>query len=258
MALKLFWLIREIVGSQKDIARDILLFITAYMPLQARQDLPTELVPRPLQKQNQQLSRTNLHVIAHSMGAQAGMLIATHAPDLFASLTLFDPAMFPGGPLGKKLQSIPKSMYCRGLDFQHDSKSSLLSQLKSNKRTRSWDPRIQEIFAEHGLVESPSGGLQLTAHPRLELALYFDGATSTQCYDRFADLALPLNAIMPNRPLAVPANMVEEDIGKLPGKTRLTWVPNSTHQLPLEHVDLCAELVAAWLRDLSQGEKAKL
>lgn len=186
------------------------------------------------------------------------MLVAIHAPDLFASLTLFDPAIVPGGPIQRKLVPVPKAAYCRGLDFQHESKSSLLSQLKRNKRTRSWDPRIMEIFAENGLVEHPHGGLQLTAHPRLEWALYYDRATCTQCYDRFADLSLPLNAIMPARPFAVPAKMLEEDIGKLPGKTRLTWVPNSTHQLPFEHIDLCAELVAAWLRDLSQGAKAKL
>ncbi|KAM0718765.1 hypothetical protein Q7P37_005836 [Cladosporium fusiforme] len=246
-------------GGEKDIARDIMLFVTAYLPVNAGQDLPSELIPRSLSEGNLQLVRPNLHVVAHSMGAQSAMFIAAHAPELFASLTMFDPAVIPAGPIEEAYTHVPTEKFCKGLDYEHESRDSLVSQLKANRRTRSWDPRIKEIFAEHSTIPNSQGGLQTTAHPRLEWALYRnEKGTPSQCYSRFGDLKLPINAIMPARPFAVPAKMFEADLAKLPQKTRLTWVPNTTHQLPWERVDECAELVAAWLGEMSKGEKARL
>lgn len=236
-----------------------MLFVTAYLPVKTEQDLPSELIARLPSDEDLQLVRADLHVVAHSMGAQAAMLIATHAPELFASLTVLDPAIIPSGDLQTKFASLPTEAFCKGIDFHHESRASLLSQLKSNKRTRSWDPRIRELFVEHNTIPSAHGGLQLTAHPRLEWALYYyENGTPTHCYERLHDLKLPLNAIMPGRPFAVPAKMFEEDMAKFPQKTRLTWVPKTTHQLPFERPEECAVLVASWLGEMSKTAKAKL
>lgn len=246
------------IANEKDIARDLMLFVTAYLSLQATQDLPAELEPRTLNGDGRQLVRQHLHVVSHSLGAQSAILMAAHAPGLFASLTVFDPAMIPDGKIREAFVKMPKDVLCLGIPFAYRTRADFEAQIARNRRTRTWDKRIAKIFVEHAAVEADQGTLVLTGHPRLEWALYYDQETPTQCFDRLSDVRTPFNAVMPSKPFAVPAKLLEKQFSKFPQKARLTWISDSTHQLPFEHVDRCAESVVDWLGDLQGDVSAKL
>lgn len=237
-------------GNEKDIARDILLFVTAYLPLTPAHALPEALVPRQPTSYGQQPVRTNLHVLAHSLGAQSAMLAAAHAPDIFSGLTVLDPAMIPPGKINTAFTKLPKDVLCTNIQYRHCNRESVATALRSNKRTRGWNERAMEIFTQRGVLADPEGGVRLVAHPRLEWALYYDQETPAQCYDRLTDISIPFHAIMPARPFAVPPKQLEADVGKMSGPTKITWIANATHQLPFERPDECVRAAALWLTDL--------
>ncbi|KAH8178472.1 alpha/beta hydrolase family protein [Sarocladium implicatum] len=244
-------------GNEKDITRDLLMFITGYMPLDARQDLPHNLEFRRPGPTGAQPVRQNLHIMAHSLGAQAAMLAAAHAPEVFASLTVMDPAMIPGGKIQGIFKKFPRDVFCTGIKAEYKNKEEVLAEVKQNKRTRGWDERVSRVFAEHAVVDGGRGTLRLAAHPRLEWALYYDKETPTHCYDRLKDITTPFNAIMPLKPFAVPPNMFEADVGNMAAQTRITWLPGTTHQIPFEKVDECASLTAAWIKDQVSRSREK-
>lgn len=260
MTCKAHWmqLTQSAIASEKDVARDLLLFVTAYLPVHATQDLPSELVPRTFSGHGRQLVRHDLHTVSHSLGAQSAILMAAHAPQLFASLSIFDPAMIPDGKIRQAFVKMPKDILCLGIPFAYRTRADFEAQIARNRRTRAWDQRVAQIFVQHAAVETDDGALLLTGHPRLEWALYYDQETPTQCFDRLSDIQIPLNAVMPSKPFAVPAKLLESKLARLPQKTRLTWIPDATHQLPFEHVDRCAESVVDWLGGFGTGVSAKL
>ncbi|KAJ5322695.1 hypothetical protein N7452_010984 [Penicillium brevicompactum] len=238
-------------GNEKDITRDILLFVTAYLPLTAAQVLPEQLVARQPTLQGPQPVRRNVHVLAHSLGAQCAILAAAHAPDIFASLTVMDPAMIPSGKINKAFTKLPKDTLCTNLRYSHPSLDSVVTDLRTNKRTRGWDKRVIDIFTRRGVIPD-SKGFRLIAHPRLEWALYYDKETPAQCFDRLTNIKVPLHTIMPTRPFAVPPKQLETIVGGLSQPTKITWIANTTHQLPLERPDECADAAASWLASISQ------
>lgn len=235
-----------------------MLFVTAYLPIHPTQDLPAVLVPRSFSGSERQPVRHDLHVVSHSLGAQSAMLIAAHAPQLFASLTVFDPAMIPDGKIRQAFVKMPKDILCLGVPFNHRNRAEFKAEVARNRRTRSWDERIAQIYVDHAAVEVDQETLLLTGHPRLEWALYYDQETPTQCFDRLVDIRTPLHAVMPSKPFAVPGKLLENQFSQFPQKTRLTWVPDSTHQLPFEHVELCAEKVVGWLKEFGGDVSANL
>lgn len=114
----------QIIGNEKDIARDILLFVTAFLPAVASQSLPVELLPRRPKPNNKNIARKNLHVVAYSLGAQAAMLVAAHAPNIFSSLSLIDPAMVPSGKISNMFTKLPKDVFCFNIGEHYETATS--------------------------------------------------------------------------------------------------------------------------------------
>ena len=240
----------------KDIARDILLFVTAYLPLEAKTVLPYNLAARKPSHDGVHPVRQELNVVAHSLGALCAMLAAAHAPKIFSSLTIIDPGIIPPGKIWEMYIRMPKEVMSIGLKEQYADREALVADLKKNRRTRGWDTRVLQKFVEKGTVCDEEGSIRLAAHPRLEWALYFDKDTPKQGYAYMLDIQTPWNAIMPTRPFAVPPERLTADVARLPQKTRITWIPNSTHQLPNEFPDLCANVTALWLQELAQRNQS--
>ncbi|KAF5665632.1 alpha beta hydrolase family domain-containing protein [Fusarium denticulatum] len=244
-------------ANEKDIVRDLLLFLTAYLPVQPGEELPENLEPRKPTAQAQQPTRQNLHVFAHSLGAQAAILASVHAPNIFRSLMVVDPAMIPAGKINSAMTKLPKEIFCLGLKQHFSDHKAVETALRENKRTRNWDERAIQAFTQHGIVPNEKGGVKLIAHPRLDWALWYDKQTPAECYDRFTDISVPLLAIMPKRPFAVPAKMFEADVGKLKGRVDVRWV-EGTHQVVYERMDDCVGFVEEWLGDIAGEKRAKL
>lgn len=251
-----------LTGNEKDITRDILQFVTAYLPLTATggklpQNLPYR-APKPSGHQN---ARQNVHVIAHSLGAQAAILAAVHAPQLFSSLTVFDPAIVPPGKVLEAFIKLPSEVFCTMIPEFLPSREALRDTVYKNKRTRGWDKRAVEVFVDRGAIdEKGKGGIKLTSPPRLEWALYYDKETPSHTFDRLTDLQIPINAIMPERPFATPRKLFEHVFQSIPSsKKNLVWIPNTTHQIVYERIDECGQNVCEWLKGFAQtNSKAHL
>ncbi|PNP75774.1 hypothetical protein FNYG_10852 [Fusarium nygamai] len=244
-------------ANEKDIVRDLLLFLTAYLPVQPCEELPKYVEPRKPTGQAQQPTRQNLHVFSHSLGAQAAILASVHAPNIFSSLMVVDPAMIPAGKINDAMTKLPKEIFCLGLKETFPDRKAVENALRENKRTRNWDQRAIRMFTQHGVVPNQKGGVKLIAHPRLDWALWYDKQTPAECYDRFKDISVPLLAIMPKRPFAVPAKMFEADVGKLKGRVDVKWV-EGMHQVVYERMDDCVGFVGEWLGDIAGKKRAKL
>ncbi|KLO93692.1 uncharacterized protein LW94_9449 [Fusarium fujikuroi] len=244
-------------ANEKDIVRDLLLFLTAYLPVQPGGELPRHLEPRKPSVQAQQPTRRNLHVFAHSLGAQAAILASVHAPNIFSSLMVVDPAMIPAGKINDAMTKLPKEIFCLGLKQNFPDRNAVENALRETKRTKNWDERAIRMFTQHGVVPNENGGVKLIAHPRLDWALWYDKQTPAECYDRFKDISVPLLAIMPKRPFAVPAKMLEADVKKLKGRADVKWV-EGTHQVVYERMDDCVGFVGEWLGDIAGEKRAKL
>ncbi|EWG45012.1 hypothetical protein FVEG_05956 [Fusarium verticillioides 7600] len=244
-------------ANEKDIVRDLLLFLTAHLPVLPGEELPKYLQPRKPTSQAQQPTRQNLHVFAHSLGAQAAILASVHTPNIFSSLMVVDPAMIPAGKINDAMTKLPKEIFCLGLKESFPDRKAVENALRENKRTRNWDSRAIRMFTQHGVVPNEKGGVKLIAHPRLDWALWYDKQTPTECYDRFKDISVPLLAIMPKRPFAVPAKMFEADAGKLKERVDVKWV-EGTHQVVYERMDECVGFVGEWLGDIAGEKRAKL
>ncbi|KAM6507129.1 hypothetical protein FALCPG4_018516 [Fusarium falciforme] len=104
-----------------------------------RGGLPTHLRPRRPTSQPRQPTWPNLHVVAHSLGAQAAMLACVHALTVFGSLTVIDPAMIPAGKTNDTMAKLPKEALCFGLPERFADRASVIKELRKNKRTRDWD-----------------------------------------------------------------------------------------------------------------------
>jgi pimeloyl-ACP methyl ester carboxylesterase len=244
-------------ANEKDIVRDLLLFLTAYLPIHPGEELPKNLEPRKPTGQAQQPTRRNLHIFAHSLGAQAAILASVHAPNIFSSLIVVDPAMIPAGKINEAMAKLPKEIFCLGLKESFPDRKAVETALRENKRTRNWDSRAIKAFTQHGVVPNEKAGFKLIGHPRLDWALWYDKQTPAECYDRFKDISAPLLAIMPKRPFAVPAKMFEADVGKLKGRVDVRWV-EGTHQVVYERMDECVGFVGEWLGDIVGEKRAKL
>ncbi|KAI1054421.1 hypothetical protein LB506_010625 [Fusarium annulatum] len=244
-------------ANEKDIVRDLLLFLTAYLPVKPGGELPKYLEPRKPTARAQQPTRQNLHVFAHSLGAQAAILASVHAPNIFSSLMVVDPAMIPAGKINEAMTKLPKDIFCLGLKQNFPDRDAVEKALRETKRTKNWDERAIRMFTQHGVVPDKKGGVKLIAHPRLDWALWYDKQTPAECYDRFKDISVPLLAIMPKRPFAVPAKMFEADVKRLKGRVDVKWV-EGTHQVVYERMDDCVGFVGEWLGDIAGEKRAKL
>ncbi|CZR37400.1 uncharacterized protein FPRO_02340 [Fusarium proliferatum ET1] len=244
-------------ANEKDIVRDLLLFLTAYLPVKPGGELPKYLELHKPTARAQQPTRQNLHVFAHSLGAQAAILASVHAPNIFSSLMVVDPAMIPAGKINEAMTKLPKDIFCLGLKQNFPDRNAVEKALCETKRTKNWDERAMRMFTQHGVVQDEKGGVKLIAHPRLDWALWYDKQTPAECYDRFKDISVPLLAIMPKRPFAVPAKMFEADVKKLKGRADVKWV-EGTHQVVYERMDDCVGFVGEWLGDIAGEKRAKL
>lgn len=187
------------------------------------------------------------------------MLACVHAPTVFESLTVIDPAMIPAGKINDTMAKLPKELLCLGLLERFADRTSVEKELRKNKRTQGWDDRAVQMFTQYGVVPDESGkGFRLAAHPRLEWALYYDEQTPAECYDRLTDISVPLQAIMPSRPFAVPPNMFEADMRKMKQETEIRWVEGTTHQVVYEKMGPCTTFVADWLTRMAGEKRARL
>ncbi|KAG8856444.1 hypothetical protein FRB96_006410 [Tulasnella sp. 330] len=95
--------------------------------------------------------------VGHSIGAVTLMNIAHHHPNLFTSLTMFDPMSFPLAH--KRVLDQVIHAFALAAHTRRDiwpSKKAAFKDLSGNRLYRNWDERSRTLFVEHGLHEHPA------------------------------------------------------------------------------------------------------
>ncbi|EKM56754.1 uncharacterized protein PHACADRAFT_141668 [Phanerochaete carnosa HHB-10118-sp] len=143
-------------------------------------------------------SRRRLVGVGHSMGAIALMLADTYFPTLkFASLILVGPALLhklhPG-----ELQPDPATPAAKRRDIW-PSREEALKALQSRPPFKTWDPRILELYVEHGMRELPTAvypdkadGVTLKCPRKQEVACYLSDIGRARAYNYLHHLCVTL------------------------------------------------------------------
>lgn len=115
--------------------------------------------------------------VGHSMGATVGTLANALHQNNARKMILIEPIFLPQEfytvslsveqhPLASK--SIKRRNYWK-------SRAEVLQDLKSKPFFQSWDDEILEIYLKYGIMETETGGLQLTCSPQREASLFMGG-----------------------------------------------------------------------------------
>jgi lipase len=120
------------------------------------------------------LSLTSPYMVGHSMGG-AIMTIAGGALGLsIRKMILIEPILLPREfySISMNVEDHPLAgKAIRRRNAWTDAKQAR-AYLKSKPLFRAWDDEVLDLYIQHGMAPSDSGGLSLACHPRREAALF--------------------------------------------------------------------------------------
>ncbi|KAK7037933.1 AB hydrolase-1 domain-containing protein [Favolaschia claudopus] len=191
-----------------DDSRDVLNFLLHFLPSSITVDLPTHLPPvapeeSALRKVRGYTER-RLFAVGHSFGGCCSAWAALTHPRLFTGLMLVDPVISRFGTPNHD-PTKPGPSLIEGAIARRDGWSSREEAYKSmvvNPFFAVWDRRVFDAYVTYGLIESPSGGVQLAMPPLIE-AISFEGTSSgAPVWDLLPTLdeRIPLRFVVPGRP----------------------------------------------------------
>ncbi|EPQ51885.1 hypothetical protein GLOTRDRAFT_123030 [Gloeophyllum trabeum ATCC 11539] len=194
----------------QDHARDILAFLTAYLPASpssTSSSLPTFLprVPAPLSAHRAQHGYTSrtLVAIGHSFGGCTTALAATARPALFSALVLVDPVIIPHGCYPPRtVRGLVRGALARREGWR--SRAEARRVLDRSPFFAAWDPEALGVYVECGLVaqEGAGAGVRLKTSGVQEAILFTDTRVPAETFERLAALParVALHWVMPGRP----------------------------------------------------------
>ncbi|OAV99340.1 hypothetical protein PTTG_04581 [Puccinia triticina 1-1 BBBD Race 1] len=176
-----------------DNARDLLNFVLLYLPEQHSSDSSLPMVLPPLDCPHPQLLQLDkspplntcgpvcwrhrrLGLMGHSLGGCASMLAVTSIPELFAEVTLVDPAIAPthGTDISAAIRLVSLAVTRQN---EWESRAAALKKFRTNKTFYGrWDPLVLKRYVEHALESD-----QLV---KLKCNKLHEASVFTQCHGR--------------------------------------------------------------------------
>ncbi|CAO1623290.1 unnamed protein product [Sympodiomycopsis kandeliae] len=264
------------VVHMHDHARDLLNFVTNYLPSGSRPHRPSNgILPRQdnMNNDNNGRLRPRIILVAHSVSASMWGILSHLHPGLFESFASIDntslkytpqiaverPGMLNGG--GSQIVAITRK-------DAWPSRQDAIDAIRSNRVYSKWHPDCLDLFLQYGLRTTSSGHTTLTCPKRLEAAGY-----------RSIWLASYLWTCMSHRVLTNQTTQYPNLLSLRIGKTFLlneehgneyqqlvnaaggkvdTWIGNGEEHLIVEtEPDRLGGYIAEWIKELERSRRVE-
>ncbi|KAF9530923.1 Alpha/Beta hydrolase protein [Crepidotus variabilis] len=194
--------------------------------------------------------------VGHSLGANAILLLQSIKPYFdFSFLVIVEPLVTALGlehlePLRERLIRRAQK---RDLVWESREKATL-----ALSRSAKWDPRVVDVFVQHGLYEEPKlNGYTLYCSPKQEIAMYEDIDGPTKPVEVIQNIChrTPIHLLLGEYADFVPAHLHQALIDPSSGRhfASVTTMKNSGHLIPQQKP---TEL-AKWLLDVLLKQTAQ-
>jgi len=173
-----------------DHARDILNFVTNYLPVSGTQDVPTHLPAI-----GQDISRHRLDngfrdrtlvALGHSFGGCSATRAALHAPNLFSSLVLVDPVILPsykivdGGFAWMSKRCVP----ALSRRTTWSSREEALNSFLKSSFFQTWHADALRAYVDYGIAaDSANNVVKLKCSGYQEAIVFSDGLVARETWE---------------------------------------------------------------------------
>ena len=201
------------------------------------------------------LDLVDVHGVGHSMGAHAMVDAAALAPARFRGLFLFDPVIgrpesYAGNAAGHFAEFADEGHPIGRRRNHFESADAMVERFHERPPYGLFDPKVLRDYCDHGLVESPDGGVfSLACTPAVEASVYMTSRTNPGIFDQARAISVPTLIVRAQLPDPDDAGMNFSVSPTWPGlveifpNAREIHLPDATHFLPFEDPDALARML---------------
>ncbi|EMD37002.1 hypothetical protein CERSUDRAFT_155418 [Gelatoporia subvermispora B] len=258
----------------RDNTRDILHFLLHYLPASASPSvLPTHL-PRLsnsiAQSRIQHGFNDRMIVgVGHSFGGCTTAYAALIHPQLFSSLILIDPIIFPyegEGTLDPRLgvpDSINRNTNVVGAIQRRDrwtSREEALRLFGATPFFAAWDPEVLKIYVECGLYDAPDGSVRLKMPGIQEAVVFSEMLAKYEVWELLPSLdeRIELRWVIPRQLIPRIFNIRMRMIWRRPANSTNIIIENSGHLVAQETPMALAQDICSFLQRKYGSPQARL
>jgi pimeloyl-ACP methyl ester carboxylesterase len=116
-------------------------------------------------------------IAGHSMGATVATLANALYKNTAQKMILIEPIFLPEEFYNIQLSVEQHPLASKSIKRRNfwENRDEVLRDLKSKPFFQSWDDEILDIYLKYGMMETDTGGLQLTCSPQREASLFMGG-----------------------------------------------------------------------------------
>ena len=184
--------------------------------------------------------RTGAVGVGHSCGGAIVARAAAIAPDLFTSVILIEPIIFPP-PFERA--NIPLARAAQRRRNRFESRDAAYERFASGPLA-TWQPEALAAYVDFGFIDD-GDGVAIKCAPAVEADVFREGGNH-DTWDRVSDISVPVTIVAGERSDIHTPSFLGALANQFTDPTVIT-VPGTTHFLPMERPDVVASLVSAAL-----------
>jgi len=180
--------------------------------------------------------------VGHSCGGAIVARAAALAPDLFSSVVLIEPIIFPP-PFERA--NIPLARAAQRRRSRFDSRDAAYERFASGPMA-TWQPEALAAYVDFGFIDD-GDGVAIKCAPAVEADVFREGGNH-DTWDRVRDIAVPVTIVAGERSEIHTQLFLDMLANQFTDPTIIT-VPGTSHFLPMERPEAVASLISAALED---------
>ena len=181
--------------------------------------------------------RTGLVGVGHSCGAAVVARAAALAPDLFSSIILVEPIIFPP-PYARA--DIPLAVVAQRRRSRFDSRDAAYTRFASGPMA-TWKPDALAAYVDFGFIDD-GDGVAIKCKPSVEADVFREGGNH-DTWDLVPDISIPVTIVSGERSDTHTQPFLDALHQQFDNPTMVS-VPETGHFLPMERPDVIAGLIA--------------
>jgi pimeloyl-ACP methyl ester carboxylesterase len=239
---------RPVVSSLLDIRPGTR---TLSLDLRGHGDSPKEAPPYRWEMMAEDLiftmgERTGLVGVGHSCGGAIVARAAALAPDLFSSIVLIEPIIFPS-PYARA--EIPLAAVAQRRRNRFVSRDAAYERFSSGPMA-TWTPDALAAYVDFGFTDD-GDGIAIKCEPEVEADVFREGGNH-DTWDLVPDISIPVTIVSGERSDTHTQPFLDA-LHRQFDDPRMIVVPETGHFLPMERPDAIAALVADSCRPSANG-----